>query len=71
MLVDCYPPEDVFVRVPEVAQQSDPCSNDWISCIERCEPIWGKSYRYTLVHRRHSTPAAVIFRMLLCKHLHV
>jgi IS5 family transposase len=24
MLVDRYDPEDVFVRVPEVAQQTDP-----------------------------------------------
>src|SRR5215471_5918751 len=31
---------------------------------------FGKRYRYTLVHGRHSTPVEVILRMLICKHLH-
>lgn len=31
---------------------------------------FGKRYRYTLVHGRHSTPVEVILRLLICKHLY-
>ena len=31
---------------------------------------FGKRYRYTLVHGRHSTPVEVLLRMLICKHLY-
>lgn len=32
MLIDHYPVEDVFARVPEVATQTDPSSKRWILC---------------------------------------
>jgi transposase, IS5 family len=31
---------------------------------------FGKRYRWTLVHGRHSTPVEVLLRMLICKHLY-
>jgi transposase, IS5 family len=31
---------------------------------------FGKRYRFTLVHGRHSTPVEVLLRMLICKHLY-
>ena len=46
MLVDRYPPEDVFARVPELADQTDPVLVqldrllDDDLCLRRCAPIW-------------------------------
>jgi IS5 family transposase len=76
MLVDRYDPEDVFARVPEVAQQTDPVLKRLDQLLEddqlykQVRADLGKRYRYTLVHGRHSTPVEVILRMLLCKHLY-
>jgi hypothetical protein len=76
MLVDRYLPEDVFARVPEVAQQTDPVLKRLDQLLEddqlykQVRADLGKRYRYTLVHGRHSTPVEVILRMLLCKHLY-
>ena len=76
MLVDCYDPEDVFARVPEVATQTDPVLKRLDQVLEddqlykRVRADLGKRYRFTLVHGRHSTPVEVILRMLLCKHLY-
>jgi IS5 family transposase len=76
MLVDRYEPEDVFARVPEVAQQTDPVLKTLDRLLEDDELYrqvradLGKRYRYTLVHGRHSTPVEVLLRMLLCKHLY-
>jgi IS5 family transposase len=75
MLVDCYEPEDVFARVPEVAAQTDPVLKELDRLLEDDELYrqvradLGKRYRFTLVHGRHSTPVEVLLRMLLCKHL--
>ncbi len=76
MFVDCYEPEDVFARVPEVATQTDPVLKTLDRLLEddqlyqQVRTDLGKRYRYTLVHGRHSTPVEVILRMLLCKHLY-
>jgi IS5 family transposase len=76
MLIDHYPVEDVFARVPEVAAQTDPVlkaldrrlQDDQL--YQQVRTDLGKRYRFTLVHGRHSTPVEVLLRMLLCKHLY-
>ena len=76
MLVDCYTPEDVFARVPEVAGQTDPVLKELDKLLEddqlyqQVRADLGKRYRYTLVHGRHSTPVEAILRLLLVKHLY-
>ena len=76
MLIDRYPPEDVFARVPEVAAQTDPVLQQLDQLLDDDELYQGvradlgKRYRFTLVHGRHSTPVEVILRMLICKHLY-
>lgn len=76
MLIDRYEPEDVFARVPEVAEQTDPVLKELDRLLEddqlyqQVRADLGKRYRYTLVHGRHSTPVEVILRMLICKHLY-
>ena len=76
MLVDRYTAEDVFARVPEVAEQTDRVLKELDQLLEddqlyqQVRADLGKRYRLTLVHGRHSTPVEVILRMLLCKHLY-
>jgi IS5 family transposase len=76
MLIDKHQPEDVFVRVPELAAQIDPVLHTLDILLEddqlyqQVRTDLGKRYRFTLVHGRHSTPVEVILRMLLCKHLY-
>ena len=76
MLIDHYPLEDVFARVPEVAAQTDPVLQQLDGLLDddllyqQVRADLGKRYRYTLVHGRHSTPVEVLLRMLLCKHLY-
>ncbi len=76
MLIDHYPVEDVFARVPEVAAQTDPVLKALDRLLEddqlyqQVRTDLGKRYRFTLVHGRHSTPVEVLLRMLLCKHLY-
>lgn len=76
MLADRYEAEDVFARVPEVAQQTDPVLKRLEQVLEddqlyrRVRTDLGKRYRYTLVHGRHSTTVEVILRLLLWKHLY-
>src|SRR5437016_4975589 len=71
MLVDRYEAEDVFARVPEVAEQTDPVLKELDRLLEddqlyrQVRSDLGKRYRYTLVHGRHSTPVEVILRMLI------
>jgi transposase, IS5 family len=75
MLIDGYPKEDIFARVPEMTERIDPV-------LEQLDPLldddevyqqvrndFGKRSRQTLVHGRHSTPVEVLLRMLLLKHL--
>jgi IS5 family transposase len=76
MLIDCYQPEDVFARVPEVAAQTDPVLKQLDRLLEdddlyqQVRGDLAQRHRWTLVHGRHSTPVEVILRMLICKHLY-
>src|SRR6266704_1018215 len=76
MLVDRYQAEDVFARVPQMVERIDPVLKELDQLLDDDELYsqvradFGKRYRYTLVHGRHSTPVEVILRMLICKHLH-
>src|SRR5258708_31314150 len=76
MVIDKHQPEDVFARVPELADQIDPVLHILDGLLEDDELYQqvradlGTRYRSTLVHGRHSTPVEVILRMLLCKHLY-
>lgn len=76
MLVDRYDPEDVFARVPELADQIDPVlvqldrllDDDQLYAQVRAD--LAHRYRLTLVHGRHSTPAEVLLRLLVVQHLY-
>src|SRR5258705_2546553 len=76
MLVDRYPPEDVFARVPELADQTDPVlvqldrllDDDQLYAQVRGD--LARRYRLTPVHGRHSTPAEVLLRLLVVQHLY-
>lgn len=76
MLIDRYPQEDVFARVPEVAAQTDPVLRQLDALLDdddlyqQVRADLGGRYKQTLVHGRHSTPVEVILRMLICKHLY-
>src|SRR5256714_15463752 len=76
MVVDRYEAEDVFARVPRMAERIDPVLSrldellDDDELYRQVRTDFGKRYRYTLVHGRHSTPVEVLLRMLICKHLH-
>ncbi|SRR6266542_4723025 len=75
-LVDRSQLEDVFARVPQMAQRIDPVLKQLDQLLD--DDQWdqqlrvqeGSRHRYTLVHGRHSTPAPVLLRMLIVKHLH-
>jgi transposase, IS5 family len=76
MLIDRYPREDIFARVPKMTQRIDPVLQQLDRLLEDDEVYqqvrndFGKRYRQTLVHGRHSTPVEVLLRMLLLKHLY-
>jgi len=76
MLVDRYENEDVFARVPQMAERIDPVLKQLDRLLEDDELYqqiradFGKRYRFTLVHGRHSTPVEVLLRMLILKHLY-
>src|SRR6266568_4366818 len=76
MLVDRYENEDVFARVPQMAERIDPVLKQLDRLLEDDELYqqiradFGKRSRFTLVHGRHSTPVEVILRMLILKHLY-
>jgi IS5 family transposase len=76
MLIDRYAPEDVFARVPELASQTDPVLVELDRLLtddDLYQQIRGdlaRRYRLTLVHGRHSTPAEVVLRLLVVKHLY-
>jgi IS5 family transposase len=76
MLVDRYPAENVFARVPELAEQTDPVLKQLDTLLDDDELYLmvradlGQRYKRTLVHGRHSTPVEVILRLLLVKHLY-
>ena len=74
MLVDRYQSEDVFARVPQMAERIDPVLKgldqllDDDALYRQVRADFGK--RYALVYGRHSTPVEVLLRMLIVKHLH-
>lgn len=76
MLVDRYPSEDIFARVPELAAQTDPVlqqldrllDDDALYMLVRAD--LARRYPRTLCHGRHSTPGEVILRLVLVKHLY-
>jgi IS5 family transposase len=76
MLVDFYEREDVFAPVPKLAQEIDPILRkldgllDDDALYHQVRADFGKRYRSTLVHGRHSTPVEVLLRMLILKHLY-
>ena len=76
MLVDRYEAEDVFARVPQMAERIDPVLKELDQRLpddavyRQVRADFGKRYQYTLVHGRHSTPVEVLLRMLIVKHLH-
>lgn len=76
MLVDSYAPEDVFARVPDLAGHTDPVLVqldrllDDEALYQQVRADLGHRYPQTLVHGRHSTPAEVLLRLLVIKHLY-
>ena len=76
MLVDRYPREDVFIRVPELAEQTDPVLGQLDRLLDddvlyaRVRADLGRRYPRTLCHGRHSTPGEVLLRLLVVKHLY-
>ena len=76
MLIDRYPAEDVFARVPELATQTDPVLHHLDRLLEddglyqQVRADLSQRYPQTPVHGRHSTPAEAILRLLAVKHLY-
>ena len=76
MLVDRYPFEDVFARVPELAQHTDPVLRqldhllDDDALYQQVRADLGRRYPLTLVQGRHSTPGEALLRLLVIKHLY-
>jgi transposase, IS5 family len=76
MLIDRYDPEDVFARVPELADQTDPVLVqldrllDDDQLYQQVRADLAHRYRLTPVHGRHSTPAQVLLRLLVVQHLY-
>ena len=68
--------EDVFARVPHMAQRIDPVLKELDRLLDddelyqQARTDFGKRHRFTLVHGRHSTPVEVLLRMLILKHLY-
>jgi IS5 family transposase len=75
MLIDRYPVEDVCARLPELAAQTDPVlrqldprlDDDPLYQLARADLV--RRSPHTANHGRHATPAAVILRLLVVKHL--
>src|SRR5579864_8467147 len=65
MLVDRYEAEEIFARVPQAASRLDPVLKALDRLLEddqlyqQVRADFGKRYRRTLVHGRHSTPVEV------------
>lgn len=76
MLIDRYPYEDVFARVPALANQTDPVLRQLGGLLDdevlyqQVRADLGKRYPLTLLHGRHSTPGEAILRLLVVKHLY-
>jgi len=65
MLIDRYPKEEIFARVPKMTQRIDPVLQQLDRLLDDDEVYdqvrhdFGKRHRQTLVHGRHSTPVEV------------
>jgi hypothetical protein len=65
MLIDRYPKEDIFARVPKMTERIDPVLQQLDQLLDDDEVYhqvrndFGKRHRYTLVHGRHCTPVEV------------
>jgi transposase, IS5 family len=76
MLIDHYPHDDVFARVPQLAQHTDPVLQQLDRLLEderlylQVRADLGRRYPLTLVTGRHSTPGEAILRLLVVKHLY-
>ncbi len=76
MLIDRYPAEDIFARVPQMIARIDPVLKqldrllDDDQLYQQVRDDFGKRHRHTLVHGRHSTPVEVLLRLLILKHLY-
>jgi transposase, IS5 family len=76
MLIDAYPPEDVFARVPELAYHTGAVLRQLDSLLEdellyqQIRADLGKRYPLTLVHGRHSTLGEALLWLLVVKHLY-
>jgi transposase, IS5 family len=76
MLVDHYPAEDVFARVPELASHTDPVLVQLDSLLsddqlyQQVHDDLARRYPLTRVHGRHSTPVEVILRLVVVQHLY-
>jgi IS5 family transposase len=77
MLVDRYDPEDVFARVPRIAERVDLVLKELDRLLDddelyraSCEPTSASAIATRGSHGRHSTPVEVILRLLICKHLY-
>src|SRR5215831_5642284 len=75
MLIDRYPPEEVFARVPELAEQTDPVLGQLDRLLDDDqldEPVrhdLARRSRLTPVHGRPSTPVEGLLRLLVVEHL--
>jgi IS5 family transposase len=76
MLIDHYDPEDVFARVPELADQTDRVLVHLDQLLDddqlyrQVRTDLARRYRLTPVHGRHSTPGEVLLRLLVIKQLY-
>src|SRR2546423_13912817 len=75
MLIDLYPKEDIFARVPKmtaridsVLQQLDRLLDDDAG-YQQVSHYFAKRHRYSRVDGRHSTAVEALLRMLLLPHL--
>ena len=76
MPIDRHEPEDVFARVPELAGQTGPVLRRLDALLDD-DVLYGtvradlsRRYPQTLRHGRHSTPVAVVRRLLIIKYLY-
>src|SRR5258708_9771305 len=75
MLVDRYQAEDVFARVPQMAERIDLVLKELDRLLEddalyrQGRADFGKRHRYTLGHGGHSTPVGGVARIVIGQHL--
>jgi transposase, IS5 family len=75
MLIDRYAAEDVFARVPELADQTDPVLRQLDRLLDDDALFQGvradlaRRYPQTVCHGRHSTPVEALLRLLVVQHL--